>query len=70
MVIESDLFLAVMYSALFASMFVFGPLPVVRLYWIPYVMFVVWLDTVTYLVSAGGPSDQSCQTHWQLRRGC
>jgi len=49
MVIESDLFLAVMYSALFASMFVFGPLLVIKAYWVPYVVFVVWLDTVTYL---------------------
>jgi hypothetical protein len=32
---------------------VFGPGPVARLYWVPYLVFVVWLDTVTYLVRRG-----------------
>jgi omega-3 fatty acid desaturase (delta-15 desaturase) len=53
MVVTSDICLAVMYAALAAAMVVFGPGPVARLYWVPYLVFVVWLDTVTYLVRRG-----------------
>lgn len=63
MVIESDVFLAIMYSSLMAAMYCLGAGTVARLYWAPYVVFVVWLDTVTYL-HHHGPHEASEKVPW------
>lgn len=40
---------AAMASLLATLMWVFGPIPIIKLYWIPLMVFVMWLDLVTYL---------------------
>eukprot|EP00879_Flechtneria_rotunda_P020123 GHRR01021163.1.p1 GENE.GHRR01021163.1~~GHRR01021163.1.p1 ORF type:complete len:384 (+),score=68.40 GHRR01021163.1:70-1221(+) len=49
MVVTSDVCLAVVYSALLCCMYAFGGGVVARLYWAPWLVYIVWLDTVTYL---------------------
>lgn len=55
MVVTSDIGLAIMYSILAYAMFAFGGGVVARLYWAPWLVYIVWLDTVTYLHHHGVP---------------
>ena len=48
-VLTSNSFLIGMLGIIAASTFMLGLPAVINLYWIPYWMFVVWLDVVTYL---------------------
>uniref|UniRef100_A0A0E0MIN2 Fatty acid desaturase domain-containing protein n=1 Tax=Oryza punctata TaxID=4537 RepID=A0A0E0MIN2_ORYPU len=48
-VIASTTCWCIMISLLVAMAWVFGPVPVLKLYGVPYVVFVMWLDLVTYL---------------------
>ena len=48
-VLTSNSFLIGMLGILAASTFLLGLPAVINLYWIPYWLFVVWLDVVTYL---------------------
>ncbi|XP_006664265.1 fatty acid desaturase DES3-like [Oryza brachyantha] len=48
-VIVSTTCWCIMISLLVAMACVFGPVPVLKLYGMPYVVFVMWLDLVTYL---------------------
>eukprot|EP00878_Enallax_costatus_P000968 GHUV01001100.1.p1 GENE.GHUV01001100.1~~GHUV01001100.1.p1 ORF type:complete len:437 (+),score=65.97 GHUV01001100.1:166-1311(+) len=57
MVVVSDLYLLAMYSALLYCMFTFGGGAVAKLYWAPWLVYVVWLDTVTYLHHHGVQED-------------
>ncbi|KAF6256872.1 chloroplast glycerolipid omega-3-fatty acid desaturase [Scenedesmus sp. NREL 46B-D3] len=49
MVMTSDICLTIMYSLLAYGMYVIGGGAVAKLYWAPWLVYVVWLDTVTYL---------------------
>eukprot|EP00775_Hariotina_reticulata_P001283 gene1283-1626_t len=44
MVVTSDLYLIAMYSTLLYCMYCFGGSTIARLYWAPWLVFVVWLD--------------------------
>ncbi|KAI8476515.1 MAG: fatty acid desaturase-domain-containing protein [Monoraphidium minutum] len=54
---------AKLYCALAAAMVMVGGGAVAKLYWAPWVVFVVWLDTVTYL-HHHGPHDETMKMPW------
>jgi omega-3 fatty acid desaturase (delta-15 desaturase) len=64
MVVTSDLYLIAMYSTLLYCMYCFGGGTVARLYWAPWLVFVVWLDLVTYLHHHGLPTDSTEKMPW------
>ncbi|WIA44358.1 hypothetical protein OEZ86_007140 [Tetradesmus obliquus] len=49
MVVTSDICLAIMYSLLAYGMYAIGGGAIAKLYWAPWLVYIVWLDTVTYL---------------------
>jgi hypothetical protein len=63
-VVTSDLYLIAMYSTLLYCMYCFGGGTVARLYWAPWLVFVVWLDLVTYLHHHGLPTDSTEKMPW------
>lgn len=64
MVLTSDACLLVMYSALAAATWLAGAAAVGRLYFAPWLVFVVWLDTVTYLHHHGLPEEATDKMPW------
>lgn len=63
MVVTSDICLATMYTLLLGAMVLCGAGLVAKLYWAPWVVFIVWLDAVTYL-HHHGPHDEGEKMPW------
>lgn len=63
MVVTSDACLAAAYAALAAASWAFGVGTVAKLYWAPWLVFVAWLDAVTYL-HHHGPHDAGEKMPW------
>lgn len=63
MVLTSNACLFAMLGVLGACAFALGPLAVVNLYVMPYIVYIMWLDTVTYL-HHHGEDDQHAQMPW------
>ena len=62
-VLTSNAFMIGMLGVLAAGCFALGPLAMFNLYFVPYWMFVVWLDVVTYL-HHHGHDDPSVKMPW------
>ncbi|KIY92477.1 omega-3 fatty acid desaturase (delta-15desaturase) [Monoraphidium neglectum] len=63
MVVTSDVCLAVVYTLLVTAMVAFGAGTVAKLYWAPWLVYVMWLDAVTYL-HHHGPHDETMKMPW------